>query len=101
MKTKVNGIAAPPYVLASPGAERSEAERSEAERSAVPGEARTLPDPEVLPKAQRRQFTADYKRRILAEADSTTRRVSSTLRHPALEFTDFLLLSFGRLEPAC
>src|ERR1039458_9355747 len=31
----------------------------------------TLPDPEVFAKAQRRQFTADYKRRILAEADST------------------------------
>ena len=30
----------------------------------------TLPDPEVLAKAKRRQFTADYKRRILAQADS-------------------------------
>lgn len=30
----------------------------------------TAPDPEVLGKAQRRQFTADYKKRILAEADS-------------------------------
>jgi hypothetical protein len=29
------------------------------------------------------------------------RRVSSTLRHPAWEFTDFLPLSFGRVEPAC
>jgi len=70
MKTKVNGMAAPPSVLVSPGAGRSEAERSEAERSPVPGETKTLPDPEVLAKAQRRQFTADYKRRILAEADS-------------------------------
>lgn len=57
--------------MVSPGAERSEAERSEAERSAAPGETKTLPDPEVLAKAKRRQFTADYKRRILAEADST------------------------------
>ena len=71
MKMKVNGIALPPCVLVSPGAERSEAERSEAERSAAPGETKTLPDPEVLAKAKRRQFTADYKRRILAEADST------------------------------
>jgi len=71
MKTKVNGIAAPPGVLVSPGAERSETERSEAERSAVPGETKTLPDPEVLAKAQRRQFAADYKRRILAEVDAT------------------------------
>jgi len=29
------------------------------------------------------------------------RRVSSILRHPAFEFTDFLLRSLGRLEPAC
>ena len=67
MKTKVNGIAAPPHVLVSPGPERSEAERS-----AGPGETKTRPNPEVLAKAQRRQFTADYKRRILVEADSTT-----------------------------
>lgn len=70
MKKNVSGHAAPPSVLVSPGAERSEAERSEAERSAVTGETKTLPDPEVLAKAQRRQFTADYKKRILAEADS-------------------------------
>ena len=29
------------------------------------------------------------------------RRVSSTLRHLAWEFTDFLPLYFGRLEPGC
>ena len=45
--------------------------RAYSTRSAVPGETKTLPDPEVLAKAKRRQFTADYKRRILAEADST------------------------------
>jgi len=71
MKTKVNGMVAPPRVLVSLGAERSEAERSEAERSAVPGETKTRPDPEVLAKAQRRQFTADYKKRVLAEADAS------------------------------
>jgi transposase-like protein len=37
----------------------------------VPGGANTLPDPEVPDKARRRQFSADYKRRILAEADAT------------------------------
>jgi transposase len=31
-----------------------------------------LPDPEVRPKAKRRQFTAEYKKRILAEADACT-----------------------------
>src|SRR5450759_4783768 len=37
-----------PSVVASPGAERSEAERSEVERSPAPGEATTAPDPEVV-----------------------------------------------------
>jgi transposase len=72
MKTKVNGVASPPRVLVSPGAERSEAERSETERSAVPGDTKTRPDSEVLAKAQRRQFSADYKKRVLAEADAAT-----------------------------
>ncbi len=31
-----------------------------------------LPDPEVRPKAQRRQFTAEYKQRLLDEADACT-----------------------------
>jgi transposase-like protein len=56
--------------LVSPGAERSEAERTEAERSTAPGETKTPPDPEVVAKAQRRQFTAVYKKRVLAEADA-------------------------------
>jgi transposase len=30
------------------------------------------PDPEVRPKAQRRQFTAEYKKRVLDEADACT-----------------------------
>jgi hypothetical protein len=72
MKTKVNGVASPARVLVSRGAERSEAERSETERSAVPGDTNTLPDSEVLAKAQRRQFSADYKKRVLAEADAAT-----------------------------
>lgn len=69
MKTKVNGVASPP-VLVSPGAERSADERSEDKRSVAPGETKIRPDPEVVAQARRRQFTADYKRRILAEADS-------------------------------
>ena len=31
-------------------------------------------DPEVVPKAERRRFTAEYKLRILAEADACTQR---------------------------
>lgn len=70
MKKYVNGSALPSIVMASPGAERSEAEQSEAERSVAAGEAITMPDPEVVVKARRRQFTAAYKKRMLAEADS-------------------------------
>lgn len=70
MKKHVNGSAPPSVVLASPGAERSEAERSDAERSIAPGEAKTTLDPEVVVRAKRRQYTAEYKKRILAEADS-------------------------------
>jgi len=32
------------------------------------------PDPEVVPRAARRQFSAAYKRRIVAEADACTDR---------------------------
>ena len=61
----------------SAGAERSEGERSEPKRSgaaAEGGAARkgaSRPDPEVVAKAKRRSFTAEYKQRILQEADST------------------------------
>jgi transposase len=70
MKKYANGTALPSVVLASPAAGRSEAERSEAERSSAAGEAKTMPDPEVVVKAQRRQFTADYKKSVLAQADA-------------------------------
>jgi len=36
-----------------------------------------VPDPEVVPVAKRRKFTAEYKRRILAEADGCTKRGES------------------------
>jgi transposase len=56
-------------------AERSEGERSEpqlrgatAEASAAPTSA-SRPDPEVVAKPKRRTFTAEYKQRILQEAD--------------------------------
>ena len=72
MKKYVNGVAPPSAIPVSPGAERSEGERSEAERSVAPGETGAMPDPEVVVKARRRQFTAGYKKRILAEADAAT-----------------------------
>ena len=64
----------PPATL--PAAERSETERSEDERSGAAGKVGTVaqaqphPNPEVVAKPRRRTFTADYKRRILNEADA-------------------------------
>ena len=73
---KNNGISpSSPTVL--PAAERREGERSEADRSsaadktvAPPPAAPLRPDPEVVADARRRTFTAEYKLRILAEADA-------------------------------
>jgi len=73
---KNNGISsASPTVW--PAAERREAERSEAARSVAAGNTvapdppfQPRPDPEVVASAKRRTFTAEYKLRILAEADA-------------------------------
>jgi transposase len=66
---------ASPTVL--PAAERREAERSEDSRSGEAGKtvapeppAQTRPNPEVVADAKRRTFTAEYKQRILEEADA-------------------------------
>jgi len=49
----------------------SEGERSEPERTtAAAAGGRAAPDPEVVGRAVRRRFTAEYKRRILAEVDA-------------------------------
>ena len=46
----------------------------------------STPDPEVVPKAQRRQFTAEYKERILAQADACTQvgQLGALLRREGL-----------------
>ena len=73
---KNNGISSASLTV-SPAAERKEAERSEAYRSAAAGETVAAepatpprPDPEVVADAKRRTFSAEYKQRILAEADA-------------------------------
>ena len=75
----------------SAGAERSEGERSEPKRSGAAAEAGAMsasrPDPEVVAKAKRRTFTAEYKQRILQEADSaaaTPGGVGALLRREGL-----------------
>lgn len=53
---------------------RREPERSEGDRSATGGTTGAIPkvhpDPEVVAQARRRRFTAEYKQRILIEADA-------------------------------
>src|SRR5436190_4673571 len=65
------GPAPAPGVLPEVG--RREPERSEGDRSATSGKTgaapKPRPDPEVVPQAKRRRFTAEYKQRILADAD--------------------------------
>ena len=45
-----------------------------------------IPDPEVVPKAKRRQFTAEYKLRIIREADACAEpgQIGSLLRREGL-----------------
>lgn len=67
-----------PALAALPAAERSEGERSVAAGKAGAGPVEVpRPDPEVVAKPRRRAFTAEYKRRILNEADAA--RFSGTI----------------------
>lgn len=54
------------------GAGRRGAERAGGERSAAATSPGARPDPELVERPQRRQFSAEYKLRILQEADSCT-----------------------------
>lgn len=49
-------------------------------------EQRQYPDPEVRPKAKRRRFSAEYKLRVLAEAESCTEHgeIGALLRREGL-----------------
>jgi transposase len=68
-RNSVGGVS----VRAGAGAKRSVGERSEPQRSGAPVPAPALPvsrpDPEVVAKPQRRSYTAEYKLRILREAE--------------------------------
>jgi transposase-like protein len=69
---------------------RREPERSESDRSASGSktgpELIAHPDPEVVAQAKRRRFTADYKQRILSEADRAkgSGRIGALLRREGL-----------------
>jgi transposase len=75
------------------GAERSEGERSEPQRSAALAKAGadlvagSRSDPEVVAKAKRRTYSAEYKQRILEEAEAaagTRGGVGALLRREGL-----------------
>ncbi len=97
-------------VVLSPGgsavADRSGGERSEPQRSGATAEAGAVavsasrPDPEVVAKAKRRTYTAEYKQRILEEAEvaSATRGgLGALLRREGLYLS---LLTYWRRERA-
>ena len=54
------------------------------------GSARPVPDPQVSEKAQRRKFTAEYKLRVLAEADSASEpgQIGALLRREGLYWSN-------------
>ena len=68
---KKNALDSIPAILPSAG--RREPERSDGDRRRADGKIAAPPsphpNPEVVAQAQRRRFTAEYKLRILAEAD--------------------------------
>jgi len=59
-----------------------------------------VPEPEVMPRAKRRRFTAEYKLRILEEADAWTERgqVGALLRREGLYSSH---LAHGGAHLAC
>ena len=74
---------------AADGAARREAERAVGERRFVAGGRAApagVPDPELVEQAQRRRFTAEYKLRILQQADACSRpgEVGELLRREGL-----------------
>jgi transposase len=88
------------------GAERSEGERSESQRSAAAAKAAadsplaSRPDPEVVAKPKRRNYTAEYKQRILMEAEAAGAipgGVGALLRREGLYSS---LLAYWRRERA-
>jgi transposase len=71
------------------GAAGREAERAVGERSEAAGGAAApaaLPDPELVGRPQRRRFSAEYKLRILSEADACGRpgEIGALLRREGL-----------------
>ena len=75
-------------------------ERSDETPSAGASRARPAPDPEVVAKPKRRQFTAQYRLRILEEADRCTElgEVGRLLRREGLYSSHLTGLAQGAPE---
>lgn len=87
------------------GGERSEAPRSGGSpmverRSSGPGDE--VPDPEVVARPKRRQFTAEYKLRILREADACkgSGEIGALLRREGLYSSHLVLWRRQREQAA-
>jgi hypothetical protein len=67
-----------------------------------PGSEERLPDPEVEPRPKRRQFTIDYKLRILKEADACKEpgEVGALLRREGLYSSHLVLWRRQREQAA-
>src|SRR5437016_7083578 len=82
----------------SEGSPPGEPQRSEAAAKAgADSGAASRPDPEVVAKAKRRTYTAEYKQRILEEADAAAATRGALLRREGLYFS---LLTTWRRERA-
>jgi len=74
-KHEVAAFLAPGAAAERSGGEPAAAGETARSAAAAPGDvARAAPDPEVEARPKRRRFTADYKRRILREADAAKAR---------------------------
>src|SRR6266540_554234 len=92
------------------GPERSGGERSEAPRSGgssmverrSSGSGEKVPDPEVVARPKRRQFRAEYKLRILREADACkgTGEIGALLRREGLYSSHLVLWRRQREQAA-
>lgn len=89
LKSKIKQLE--PTQAESAAPQRREGERSEPDRSGGAADSggaapATVPDPEVPAKPKRRQFTAEYKRSIVAQAEACRddRAIGALLRREGL-----------------
>jgi transposase len=89
LKSKIKQLE--PTQAESAAPQRREGERSEPDRSGGAADSggaapATVPDPEVPAKPRRRQFTAEYKRSIVAQAEACRddRAIGALLRREGL-----------------